>query len=306
MFLVANLFSIFWGLRASSFFRVWFIVELNILTFIAILAFSPTNDLVEPLYFIPQALASSVIFFRICRLAYFSNVTLVYFFLQAAVAAKLGLAPFHSWFVRVSYQISENNFFFLSTTQKLLPIFLFITLRNYFRNIFLLLTVIIRTINAVYQSQILILIAFSSMFTSCWVLSPINFFLGNLYFAVYALGLFNFLKFCKHWNVKFTDTLLGFPPKLTLYFIVRLFLLMGMPPLVRFLPKVLILQNLLTLKILTFSIVLIISSFLYFYVYLNIIITRLNSNLRTQPKQSAEFNWTFLLLGVAITPWPLI
>ena len=192
----------------------------------------------------------------------------------------MGIAPFHFWFIRISTQVSKPIFFLLSITQKILPIFFIITLHSLNILIFIFFTAIISISRIIYQSQIITIIAFSSLFSSSWALSSISFLSAILFILIYSSVLLIFLILIR---VRGTEDLRQ-SSSVSLFYIITLTItiltFIGIPPTLGFLAKTFIISEIITYStILPISLILI--SVLFFFVYLKICLLPLSAKNKT-------------------------
>jgi len=79
----------------------WFIIELNLISFVGIILFSPGNKMkmIAIKYFTFQVNASVVLFLFIL----FKSLSLINLeiFIILILISKLGIAPIHIWFIRI-------------------------------------------------------------------------------------------------------------------------------------------------------------------------------------------------------------
>lgn len=272
-----NIFTIFLGISRHNFFLVWFSMEFNLLSFVAFLAIQAhkKTSLLRIKYFSVQVILSRGLILQFIFQNYFlietqALITLLLF-------AKLGGAPFHSWFTRLIRKLSWFNIIWISVFQKLLP-----------------LSVLVLTINPLCSALIIIrggaaawirmsqvapkkVIASSSVFSLAWLILAISFSLRVWlhFFLVYStlrvLLIHRFLRMGAHVagsqknNKKFFlwfDTLV-------------IFSIAGLPPFLLFFIKVEILFGGLRLKLVGRRIRIILFSVILIFIYLNLIISRL-------------------------------
>lgn len=180
--------SIVLGVRSVNFFSVWVGIELNMIVFIVLLSIVRRGRAEAPLkYFIIQAVASNMLFFRVLMMRH-ANVEV---FVFLAIFLKLGLAPCHQWYVTILEKVSWGMFFLLSTVQKILPLF--------GMSIFLALDplVLFVGLSSVYAAFCMInqlvlkrVLAYSRMFNIGWMVcaaySPVVFL---KFFSIYTVTL---------------------------------------------------------------------------------------------------------------------
>ena len=71
---------------------------------------------------------------------------------ELGLILKLGLAPFHSWFINLVLIIKKNSLFILITLQKVLPLYFLIIIREFKQMFpFFILCVVLGTIGGLSQ-----------------------------------------------------------------------------------------------------------------------------------------------------------
>jgi NADH:ubiquinone oxidoreductase subunit 2 (subunit N) len=155
------------GLRQSSFLGVWVRLELNILLFVALLRFRKSGlEVVRIKYFIVQRIGSTL-FLRSVGIATFIGVREALIrLIRLALFLKLGVAPFHGWFIRVISDIRWDFFFLASTVQKVLPLYLISILSSGLLALVVVLRSLVRVLGSLNQLLIKKLLAYSSVFSS--------------------------------------------------------------------------------------------------------------------------------------------
>jgi len=193
-------------------------------------------------------------------------------FFLISLFLKLGVAPFHLWILDVYKGTSPVTFIWLVTLSKVVLVFVLITMLQhllyefsyFYEFLFLglsLISIVIGSIGGLRQSNIKGLFAYSSIVTVGYILLPFVYFselsslavtLSISALVVYVFNLFSFFFFLS----KFKDTSILFnnlfemnnitkPHKvLTFGFIITLFSFMGLPPLLGFYPKIILLKTL--------------------------------------------------------------
>lgn len=160
-------------------------MEVNLLRFLAVLKFSDSRKAeVQTLkYFLPQALGSAFLLIGILCVIY-QEV----FFLNALLL-KLGLVPFHFWFIRVSKRISFFGLWIISIPQKLIPFRLMLhcwTTTIYYLNFFIVfLGSMVCIISVSQTTRIRIILGYSSLFNRRWMVLVLD--SGDVLFLVFSL-----------------------------------------------------------------------------------------------------------------------
>lgn len=193
-------------------------------------------------------------------------------FFLIALFLKLGVAPFHLWILDVYKGTSPVTFIWLVTLSKVILIFVLITILEhllyqfsyFYEYIFIslsLLSIVVGSIGGVRQSNMKGLFAYSSIVTLGYILLPFVFYselsslaitLSISALVVYVFNLFSFFFFLS----KFRDSSILFnnlfelnnitkPNRMIAFgFIITFFSFMGLPPLLGFYPKIILLKSL--------------------------------------------------------------
>lgn len=261
------------GLSTTSWVIVWIILEINIIC-ICFLINKDNKENKEKntprfIYFIVQAFAS-VVFLRVSQ-SPLRRESIAIVILMCLIV-KIGVWPAHNWYIKVISHLKIENIslVLLMTWQKILPIVLSTHLTKIYRRIliiFILSRLIIPTLQIKKQISIKSLLALSSVNNNGWLLSCI--FLSNplllLFLFLYSIRLTIVLIKIKEEK----ETKQSNPARNWIFYLILLINLGGLPPILIFIGKVLVInimvsQNMLSLRVI---IVLIACIFLYHYVW---------------------------------------
>nr|YP_009536333.1 NADH dehydrogenase subunit 2 [Ornithodoros tholozani]AYN50598.1 NADH dehydrogenase subunit 2 [Ornithodoros tholozani] len=168
--------SIMMALSSSSMMALWLCLEINMMSFIPLMNSSSlisTESLT--LYFIVQALASSIFifsisFFLLNWIFLFQKMT---YFLIVSMLIKLGAPPFHFWFPQICEGLPLLTFFLLTTIQKFIPLHILTFSDTRILPLFILLSTIVGSFGGFTQFSIRKILAFSSIAHLGWMMSLI-------------------------------------------------------------------------------------------------------------------------------------
>nr|AAB48285.1 NADH dehydrogenase subunit II [Platysaurus capensis]AAT09474.1 NADH dehydrogenase subunit 2 [Platysaurus capensis] len=290
----------------------WAGLEINTLAIIPLIT-KPNNPRATEAatkYFLTQAAASSMILFSstfnawhtgqwdISQLTNEPACTL----LTLALAMKLGLAPLHFWLPEVMQGTSIKTTMIITTWMKLAPMTLLLLIHNSLNQTILLtmgiLSILVGGWGGLNQTQLRKIMGFSSISHLGWmtmvlIIAPNTLILALLIYITMTLAMFTILLYTQAKtieNLMFTWTV---SPTLSTFTMIILLSLGGLPPLTGFMPKWLILQELVTQQMLpaaTASTILTLLS-LFFYLRLSYV-----SSLITSPNQTPTTTmWRFKL-----------
>lgn len=273
----------------------WAALEINTIAFIPIILDPRKPERVRAAikYFFIQAYAS-LIFLVGPLLNSFPEITIF-----LAIIIKLGISPFHNWYPSVISSLNWLSAFFLSTWQKIAP--LWILSENTY-NIQIIIPIaslnaIIGGLGGLIQTEIRPLLAFSSIGHIGWLTFriPLSNFIIFFYFLSYALHLsiliYLFFSF-KINTPKDMSSSNSISSQTKLVIALSLLSLGGLPPLLGFIPKLLVILVSTPLFIPPF--ILIIGSYINIYYYISIIWITFITN--PQPMKSINYRKTSLYL----------
>nr|AAP72042.1 NADH dehydrogenase subunit II [Leptodactylus mystacinus] len=288
----------------------WIGLEINTLAIIPLMTKTPHPRAIEAAtkYFLTQAAASALILFASSLNAWISGEWMINTeihsapatLLTIAIAMKLGIAPFHFWLPEVLQGVSLLTGLILSTWQKLAPMAILIQLSQSV-NLPLMLTLgLLSTIvggwGGINQTQTRKILAFSSIAHLGWMvailkISPqLTLFNFLLYILMTSSLFFTFLTL----NTKTMNELAttwAKTPTLTAMTLLTLLSLSGLPPLTGFLPKWLIAQEMVKQDLISFALVILMSTLLSLFFYLRM---SYSMSLTLAPNSSfSNLSWSF-------------
>nr|YP_009002576.1 NADH dehydrogenase subunit 2 [Cherax preissii]CDL72679.1 NADH dehydrogenase subunit 2 [Cherax preissii] len=268
-------------ISSSSWFSAWIGLELNLMSFIPLIS-SKTNQFSSEAslkYFLIQALGSAIIILT-------SSLTLIYpnfvpMVISLALLLKLGATPFHFWFPQVMEGLNWTQVIILMTIQKLGPMFLISYLSmTFFTNTFILISAvssaIVGALGGINQTSLRKILSYSSINHMSWMLIAmlINETSWMIYFLMYALISSSIALYFMSLQSFYFPHLIhsNYSPLSKITSALSLYSLGGMPPFSGFIPKWIIIQEMILSSFLFTLLILLISSLvtLYFYIRLTL------------------------------------
>ena len=237
---------------------IWAAIELNLLSIIPLITIRKTKLETEAAvkYFLAQALGSGLILISYIAIFYnpdsSSSPTTSIIIFTLGILTKLGAAPIHFWFPAVMSRLPWPICILLATWQKLAPLIILTYLISPANTILIAarsLRAITGGIIGINQTQLPRLIAYSSIGHLGWILgaSIISNTYRLLYFFIYCLtsgSLIILLHSLNLYTIKQFPSNFPIHPKTSLSISILLLSLGGLPPLLGFAPKLIVISAL--------------------------------------------------------------
>nr|AEV56632.1 NADH dehydrogenase subunit 2 [Stenopirates sp. NKU01] len=308
MFTMMLMFSYMMMISSNNWLSMWMSMEINLISFMPIMYNNKNIYASESMmiYFIVQTMSSILFLFSLIysNMILYKNNYIFHIFMMISMMIKLGMPPFHLWSILMMKKMKWITLYFLLTIQKIMPIIILSMIMKNFMMIFIMLSTMISSISGINQTNLLKIILYSSINHSSWMMMSL-FYENNMwmmYMLIYMLILFMFVNIMKKNNIMFINQMnmnMNLENKIM---IMILFLsLSGLPPFIGFLPKWMIIQTMINLKSYLFMLIMLMSSLIIMYFYLQIIMNMLmiNYNLmkwnNKKKKSLSLFNMNMIL-----------
>nr|AAT78264.1 NADH dehydrogenase subunit 2 [Anolis sagrei] len=290
----------------------WIGLEINTLSIIPIISMThhPRSTEASTKYFLTQAAASALILFSSMINAWETGTwditqlssTPSHILLTAALAMKLGLVPMHFWLPEVLQGSTLMTAFIITTWQKIAPMTLIYLTINSLSTTILLFMGLMSTIVAGWaglnQTQTRKIMAYSSIAHLGWMIAISSIMthlmvMNLLIYLIMTSALFQALILSKSKTIQDTTTTWALSPVIATMTMTLLLSLGGLPPLAGFMPKWLILEELVTQNLITMATVMALSALLSLFFYLRLTYT---TTLTLSPNTTAtKFKWRLKL-----------
>nr|AHY87185.1 NADH dehydrogenase subunit 2 [Phoenicurus coeruleocephala] len=276
-------------ISSNHWIMAWAGLEINTLAILPLISKSHHPRAIEATtkYFLVQAAASTLILFSSMTNAWQTgqwDITQLTcptscLILTAAIAMKLGLAPFHFWFPEVLQGTSLTTGLLLSTAMKFPPItLLFMTSQSLNPTLLTIMAILSAALGGwmgLNQTQIRKILAFSSISHLGWmaiiiVYSPKLALLNFYLYALMTAAVFLILNSINTLKLSTLMTTWTKTPALSATLMLTLLSLAGLPPLTGFLPKWLIIQELTKQEMASAATIIALLSLLSLFFYLRL------------------------------------
>nr|AAG34989.1 NADH dehydrogenase subunit 2 [Anolis valencienni] len=300
----------------------WIGLEMNTLAIIPIMSttHNPRATEAATKYFLTQASASAMILFSSMINAWqtgtwdITNLSSepAHILLTVALAMKLGLVPMHFWLPEVLQGSTMTTALIIITWQKLAPMALiYLNINNLSTTVLILLGLLSSIIGGwggLNQTQTRKIMAFSSIAHLGWMITVssimTNIMIMNLMiYLIMSTALFCSLILSKSKTIQDTTVAWTLSPTLTSTMMILLLSLGGLPPLTGFMPKWLILEELIIQNLIPTATTLAMSTLLSLFFYLRLAYT---TTLTLSPNTvQTKFKWRLKLKPMAFFMAPL-
>lgn len=216
---------------------------------------------------------------------------------------KIGRRPFHQWVLRIIEGLSWLNIILFFILQKINPFFIIMYLKTTTEIIyyFIVCNAVIGSIGGLNQTSLRKLITYSSIRNIRWLLTTL---ILDIPYRIYYYLIYRILMYATTFIfIKFEINDLNFLKKSNNIYVLRalnLLSLGGLPPLLGFLPKLIILCKLTNIKEYILIIALLTRTFISLFYYLRFFIrTILINPLKTNKKNK---NYSLIITTINLFP----
>nr|YP_010983157.1 NADH dehydrogenase subunit 2 [Fulgoraria rupestris rupestris]WOJ51889.1 NADH dehydrogenase subunit 2 [Fulgoraria rupestris rupestris] len=325
LFMLVMMSGTLFSISSSHWLGIWAGLEINLIGFLPMLVYQKSISESESAvkYFIIQALGSGLLMFGslimcsgsftwdVCDSSHVWSI-LGFIAMMSGLCTKMGLFPFHYWFPGVMAGLPWLSCLLLTTWQKVAPLFLVVNLfdlnQSYWLIMFLCLasmgSSVTGGIGGMNQTQIRALLAYSSIGHLGWIMFSVihGEWVMKVYFSMYVL--ISICMFLGLWHsdsgiMKNLDNLKDF--SFTQLGVMILFLsLGGLPPLLGFISKWLVVMVSTSNSYLLFLLVLIIGSLMSLFYYLSLFFSMILSYLKKQDLVKLHKSHNIMVPGIII------
>nr|ADU54918.1 NADH dehydrogenase subunit 2 [Dosidicus gigas] len=282
LFILIMIMGTLFSLSSSHWLTMWMGLEINLMGFLPLMNIKGKTLEAEASmkYFIIQSMSSSILIISSVlmynnTLSWYSMFTDSTFSLMIilSLVLKLGGAPLHFWMPSIAKQMSWSILFMMLTWQKLAPLFMLSLVNSNLMVVMLIsmASTIVGSVMALNQTNIQLIMTYSSISHLGWMLSmiTINSSLTMMYFFNYimiSMPLMNMLSMTlgNHLFMLTQQTKMNNMIPISL-----ILSLGGLPPLLGFMSKLIILISLIEMKLMMLAMFMFVGTLISLYFYLN-------------------------------------
>nr|UDP58831.1 NADH dehydrogenase subunit 2 [Jacobiasca formosana]UER93867.1 NADH dehydrogenase subunit 2 [Jacobiasca formosana] len=273
LFMIFMILGVIFSLSSNNWILIWCGLEIVLVCFIPMML---NNKLISSeccvKYFIVQSLSSSI--FMLSMMMLFMNLNLgMELMVNISLMIKMGVAPFHNWVLNVVSGMNFSMVFFMLTLLKLPPLVI-LSYLNLYLIPFIIITLMVGSLFGLNQNSSFKIIVYSSIFNMGFILPSIHFNdIWLIYLFFYSLMIFMLMIILNIHKMFYINQILinSYSPYCNFVIFMNMLSMGGMPPLLGFLIKLIVLELVLYMNFYFLSMIMIMFSLfvMYFYVRLS-------------------------------------
>nr|AZL35855.1 NADH dehydrogenase subunit 2 [Cosmoscarta mandarina] len=285
MFIMFMFMSTMMSLSSNNWFGGWMGLEVNLMSFIPLMfnKFNYYSSESMMKYFIIQSLGSMIMLMGIIMVALkINNQTNL--LIMCGLMTKLGIAPFHMWIPSVVDGLSWMNCMIMFSWQKVATLMLM----SYSINISIMtfpiiFSLLIGSVGGINQSSLKKILAYSSINNMGWILISMksSMTLWINYFLIYSIMIISLTFMLNKMNINYINQcfLTSFNSMNKMFLSIMLISMGGLPPMLGFLPKWMVIQSMIYNNDYLISIIMVITSLitLFYYIRISLMMILVNS-----------------------------
>lgn len=270
---------------SNNWIRIWIGLEINIIAFLPLIIHKKykNRSAAAITYFLVQRVSRLILIFSILikRQIYIINEIIT-----IRLLIKLGGAPFHIWVPEVISKLTWNRCLIISTWQKIAPLSMLINIQN--NNLIITFTIVISAllgaIGGFNQTSLRKILGYSSINHLSWIIISNRINSWTIYILIYTIIIGILCYTFNNYNLIFINQInrINISNSEKIRLSISILRIGGLPPFLGFLPKWLVIQNIINEENFIVITVIIIIRLITLIYYLRTIIKIIIINSSTQ------------------------
>nr|AEW48876.1 NADH dehydrogenase subunit 2 [Locusta migratoria]AEW48889.1 NADH dehydrogenase subunit 2 [Locusta migratoria] len=284
LFLSSLMMGTILSISSNSWLGIWMGLEINLLSIIPMLTDNKNSMINEPAikYFIIQSMASTMLLISILIIQmkygmWWDNKNIPSMMIMSSMMMKMGAAPFHFWLPEVMSSTSWINCLMLMTWQKIAPMMTlsYCIKMSSFLFVVIMMGIIVGAMGGLNQTSLRQILAYSSISHLGWMISSMTISenIWEFYFLIYLTLNVIIIFMFKTMNLFFLNQIYSasyFKTEIKFMMMTSLLSLGGLPPMLGFLPKWIVMQSLIDNKMTALVLLMITFTTITLYYYMRI------------------------------------
>nr|QBZ38173.1 NADH dehydrogenase subunit 2 [Sogata hakonensis] len=306
MFITIIVLSSLTSFSVNNWLTMWILMELNLFMFMPLMTKKKINDQTLK-YFIIQSLSSYILVFSMLWTSMKIN-SINNLLTMISMLIKIGMAPFHAWKPELMNKINWNECFLLTTLIKITPLILINKMISFKLLILpLITTMIMSSFSGFNQLSLKKMMAFSSIFNLVWMTCAfsMNKILMISFMTIYSTLNWKMMKLFKKNNLIYKNQLILTPLKTKISMNLNLLSISGLPPLMGFFPKWIVINEI-TKNSMLMSFMMIMTSILMMFMYIQMNTFSFTNFFMTKKMNKLNENKTFMMINLINFPMMML
>nr|YP_011036680.1 NADH dehydrogenase subunit 2 [Xestocephalus biprocessus]WRK21284.1 NADH dehydrogenase subunit 2 [Xestocephalus biprocessus] len=268
LFMNTMMIGVMVSLCSNSWLMIWAGLEISLMSFIPLINENKILSSQSSMkYFIIQSMSSSIL---IMALSVSTMKESMWSMISISLMLKMGVAPLHNWVISVIEGMNEINMLILLTMLKLPPLMM-LSYNNSMNMLFSMTSLVWGSMSGLSQFSIKKMLAYSSIFNMGFIIQSTKFTsMWMSFMIVYSMTITFFMLTMKKLSIKFINQASWIEEnklnKMNMWIITLS--MMGLPPLIGFLPKLSIMELMMKEKQLLMLVIMISTSMLVSFFYM--------------------------------------
>nr|BAJ24556.1 NADH dehydrogenase subunit 2 [Neohirasea japonica] len=284
LFTIILLMSVPISISSNSWFIVWMGMEINMMAFIPIIMEqkNPMSKESSLTYFMMQTIASMLLMMSFMFMMLNNNKinfnmnSMGEMLLMSSLMIKSGMAPFHFWMPKMMEGLNWNKCLILMTWQKITPLMMMsnIIKINFITLMAMMMSVIIGAIGGLNQTSLRKMMAYSSINNNGWMMAAMlmSETMWMTYYIMYSLMSTIMTLSMNMYNNYHINQIISMneTPIKKLLLMINMLSISGLPPMLGFMPKWMVIQSTMFMNEFMLLGLLVIMTLITIYFYLRI------------------------------------
>nr|WRQ18277.1 NADH dehydrogenase subunit 2 [Onukigallia sp.] len=307
LFLYSMSVGILLSLSSNNWLMIWIGLEISMMSIMPLMAIkSPFSSESCLSYFIVQSISSSLMMLGMLLMIGNSNFDFL-LIMSLSIMIKVGAAPFHIWMLQIVETMNWMMMFLILSVIKIAPMNMlsYISIKL---NMLSMVCLMVGSILGLAQNSIRKILVYSSIFNLGFLISSISMnSVWMTYFLIYTMSLIFIMMPLNKMNITYINQII-LNEKTNLSKI-NIFVIMismgGMPPMLGFLGKLMVIELLMSMKEFMVMLFMILSSMvvMFFYMRLSFLSSLFSSiMISTQVFKTLKISFWMLLMNLLFMP----
>nr|YP_010882180.1 NADH dehydrogenase subunit 2 [Pulchriphyllium bioculatum]WID87094.1 NADH dehydrogenase subunit 2 [Pulchriphyllium bioculatum] len=242
--------SVLISISANSWLTVWMGMEINLMSFLPLMMKKKSLHSKESslTYFLIQTIASMLLLMSLITTT-LNMLNMHELMLTSALMIKSGVFPFHFWLPKTMEGMYWNECLILMTVQKVIPFMLMSLLikPEPMTMMITIMSVMVGSIGGMNQTSLRKMMAYSSVTNNGWMITAMMISQSTwmIYLMMYSITMLIMTNMMKKNNNHYINqmTSMNEPLEVSMFMLMNMLSISGLPPMLGFMPKFLVMQS---------------------------------------------------------------